>query len=127
MPTHQIFPGYNPIAVGSTASSAAMTATLTTQTGKMTYCTGFDVGGGGATANTQVQITLAGLQAGTLTFAMNVLSTVGVAVNAAGGLSVRFPDPLPASAIGTAIVISVPSYGAGNTLSSVNLYGLIPQ
>lgn len=93
----------------------------------MTYVTGFDILGGGATAASIINVTLAGLQAGTMTFAAVIASTVSAQFTAGGVMSIRFPDPLPASAPGTAIAIAVPSFGSGNTNAGVVLYGLIPQ
>ena len=42
-----------------------------------------------------------------------------------GGFSVRFPQPLPASAVNTAITVTVPSFGAGNTNAAVVVYGFM--
>ncbi|WP_283807294.1 hypothetical protein [Bradyrhizobium sp. Tv2a-2] len=38
-------------------------------------------------------------------------------------LDVQFNPPLPASAANTAITVSCPSLGSGNTNNSVNVYG----
>lgn len=117
---------YLPVAnSGSSGGAASVTATLPASANSTTWIEGFDVTGGGATAASIVEITVTGLQTatGTLKFEMNVLAGVTGPVNAQGGLSVTFPEPLPASAANTAIVVTLPTLGSGNTASSVTAYG----
>lgn len=104
---------------GNVANASAV-ATLTAAAGKTTYITGFEITGGGATAAALVQATLAGLLGGTATYIVGVVA--GAALQNPG-LSVQFSTPLPASAVNTAITLTVPALGAGNTNSAVVAHG----
>ncbi len=110
--------------VGS-ASGAAQSnaAALAATAGKTNWLEGFDVTGGGATAAAVIEVSITGLAGGTLKYELNVLAGVTGPVNAQGGLFVRFPQPLPASGQNTAITVTVPSFGAGNTNAAVVAYG----
>lgn len=113
---------------GGAAQSNA--ASLAAVSGKTNYITGFDVTGGGATAASVIEISVTGLSSAagsTLKYEVPILA--GVTGPAFGGASapyiysVRFPVPLPASATNTAITVTCPSFGAGNTNASVCVYG----
>jgi hypothetical protein len=93
-------------------SASAAVATLTSAAGRLAYITGFSVSGLGATTAIVAAITITGLAAGTLNFGYPVPAGVGVA---GPPMSVSFPSPLPASAVATNIVVTVASFGAGNT------------
>jgi len=106
-------------ASGNVANAAAV-ATLAGAAGLTTYISGFEVTGGGATAAALVAVTVAGLIGGTATY------TVGVVAGAAApnaALIVSFDPPIPASAVNTAIVVTVPALGVGNTNSTVVAHG----
>jgi hypothetical protein len=90
--------------------------------GRMAYIEGFDVTGGGATSASVINCTVTGTT-NTLNFSMNIASGVTASVNAQGGLFIRFPTPIPASATNTAITLTVPSFGTGNTEASCTVYG----
>lgn len=113
--------GASPItgASGNVAASTA-TATLDGAVGKVTYIMGFDVTSSGSTGAGVVNLTVTGGISGTLTF--NYASLVGATVPNAP-LSIRFPQPIPASAVNTPISVVLPSLGAGNTHATVNAYG----
>lgn len=114
-------PGNAPIVNGSgNVAAAAANSTIAAASGKTSYLTGFDVVGAGATAGSVILVTVTGLSGGTLTFPFTV--PTGATVGATP-LSVRFPFPLPASAPNTAIVVNVPSFGAGNTNAASIAYG----
>lgn len=101
-------------------AAATATATLAGAAAKTTYISGLLVTGGGATAGSIVNGTITGLAGGTSTF------TVPVATGVTVGnfpLFVDYNPPLPASTTNTAIVVSVPSLGAGNTNSTVQAWG----
>lgn len=101
-------------------ANAAATSTLAAIAAKTTYISGFEVTGGGATAGALVLVTVSGLVGGPATY------TVAVATGATVGnapLVVAFNPPLPASALNTAIVVSVPALGVGSTNSSVVAHG----
>jgi hypothetical protein len=106
-------------AAGAAQSNAA---TLTGAAGRVTYLEGFDVTGGGATGASIVEISTTGL-ANNLKFEMNVAAGATAAVNAQGGLFIRFPTPIPSSATNTNIVVTLPSLGSGNTNASITVYG----
>ena len=101
-------------------AAATATSTLAGAASKTTYLSGFAVTGAGATAGSVVNGTVTGLLGGTMTFAVPVATGATV-----GNLPIflDFNPPLPASAVNTAIVVSVPSLGAGNTNSAVSAWG----
>lgn len=104
---------------GNVANLAAV-ATLPGVAGKTTYISGFEITGGGATAAALVQATVTGLIGGTATY------TVGAVAGAAAAntpLVVQFDPPIPANAANTAIAVTVPALGAGNTNSTVVAHG----
>src|SRR5438270_371411 len=107
---------------GSVAAATA-TATIAATAGKLNYLEGFDVTGGGATAASIVSVTVTGLQGGTLTYSLAVVAGATVNVNPLGGLSVRFPQAIPATAANVAIAVVVPSLGSGNTNATAVAYG----
>lgn len=103
-------------------AAAAATSTLAGVASKTTYITGFWVTGGGATLGSIVSVTVTGTIGGTMTFALAVTAGILLANNT---LFVNFPVPIPASAVNTSIIVSVPSLGAGNTNSSVVATGFV--
>lgn len=104
---------------GNVANAAAV-ATLPAVAGKTTYITGFEVTGAGATAAAVVGVTVAGVISGTMTYTH---AAVAGATALNPQLLVRFGIPIPASAVNTAIVVTVPALGAGNTNSTVVAHG----
>jgi len=103
------------ITASATAAAAASNATLAAVAAKTTYITGFTVSGGGATLASIIAVTVTGTITGTLTYYLGV--PAGVLVGASA-LVVPFTTPVPASAVNTAIVVNVPSFGAGSTNQS---------
>lgn len=110
---------------GASGAAQANTATLPATAGRTQYLEGFEITGGGATAASLIEVSITGLAGGTIKYEMNVLAGVTGPVNAQGGLFVRFPEPLPASGQNTAVNVTVPSFGAGNTNAAVVAYGLL--
>ena len=101
-------------------AAAVATATIAAVSGRMNNITGFSVTGSGATAGLPVIVTLTGVVGGTLSY----IYTAAVGATLPNQpLIVNFPTPLPASALNTAIAVSCPSLGAGNTNNCVNIYG----
>ena len=100
---------------GNEANTNAV-ATLAAASGKTTWITGFTCTASGATAASVVEVTVAGVISGTMTFTF--VAPAG-ATTAAVPLAVAFPYPVPASAVNTAIVVTLPALGAGNTNASV--------
>lgn len=114
-----LLPGDEEIEVSSASAASPNNQTLPGAAGKRTYITGFTVTGGGATAASVIAVTITGLT-NTLTFhvAIPAGATAGVTP-----LIVEFKRPIPASADNTAIIVNVPSFGAGNTSASATARG----
>lgn len=106
-------------ASGNVANASAV-ATLAAAAGKTTYITGFQVTGAGATAALNVVATVAGVITGTMSYVVTAPVGATVAISA---LNVQFPTPVPASAVNTAIVVTLPALGAGNTHAAVAAQG----
>lgn len=104
---------------GNVANTAAV-ATLPAAVGKTTYIKGLSITAGGATVAALVTATLTGLGS---TLSFTVSSPVGIG---AGGMPIIIdfgPGGVPASATNTAIVLTLPALGAGNTNASVSAWG----
>ena len=109
--------GYPAAAVPITNSSANQAnanaiATLPAAAAKFTYLTGFQVTASGATLGLAVTVTVVGVVTGTMNY---TFSFPAGALIAATPLIVTFPIPIPSSAVNTAIVVTLPAGGAGNT------------
>jgi hypothetical protein len=115
-------PPVTPLVVTASGAAQTNTATLTCPSGKTAFLEGFDITGGGATGAAIVDITTTGLT-NNLTYELAVVAGATTEVNPQGGLFIRFPTPIPASAISTNITVSAPSFGSGNTKASVTAYG----
>jgi len=107
-------------AASGVVSAATATATLATGATVTTNITGFSITGGGATSGSLVTCTVAGVITGTLSYVIAVPTgaTLGIPV-----LARTFNPPIPASAVNTAIVVSCPTFGSGNTAASINAEG----
>lgn len=101
------------------AASSPLAATLAGTSGKTTYLTGFDITGLGAISASAVTVAVTGLT-NTLSYLYAAVAGV-LAVNAP--LSIRFNPPIAASAANTAIVVTLPALGTGNTAAAVAAYG----
>lgn len=104
----------------TTGAAAAITATLAAVAGKRTHIVGFVVDGLGATVASVIEVTVTGVLGGTLRRKLNVPAGASIAVTP---LVVEFGRPIPASADNTAIVVNVPSFGAGNTSAIASIHG----
>lgn len=120
---------WSPLPAGATAivntsgnvAAASAAAAIPASVGKLSYVTGFEITAGGATSAALVVATLDGLIGGvTGTFIFG--APAGVAV-AAQPLLVVFAEPIPASAVNTAITLTLPSLGTGNTNAAVTIHG----
>jgi hypothetical protein len=113
------------IGVGSTnTGNAQVVATLAATAGKTNYLEGFDISGSGATAGVAIEVSIAGLSGGTIKYEFAVIAgALLAAFPAPGYISIRFPQPIPASGVNTAITVTVPAFGAGNTNAAVAAYG----
>lgn len=101
-------------------ANATATAIIPAVAGETCYITRLEVYAGGATAAALVDITVAGLLGGSITFPFSVPAG---ATLAASPLIVQLPKPLPASAVNTQITVTCPALGAGNTKAQVVAFG----
>lgn len=118
-------PGYPPSAVPVAASSgnvanAAAVAAMAATPSVTNYASGFTITAAGATAASVVVATLAGVLGGTLSY---VFAAPAGATVLATPLHVRFGSPVPASAVNTALTLTLPALGVGNTNAAVSLHG----
>lgn len=106
-----------------TGAAQINTATLAPPAGQVAYLSGFCCSGGGATAALGIDITVAGINT-TLHFTSVIPAGAGVPW---GPFEIIFPTPLAGSAPGVAIVVTLPSFGAGNTAACVSAWGFSSQ
>lgn len=120
--TTMAFQGAGPVSTFSSGNvaNATATATIPAVAGRTGYLTGFEVTGAGATAGSVVNLTVTGLLGGTATYSVVVPTGVTTSITP---LVVGVNPPLPASAVNTAIVVSVPAFGAGSTNAAVVAHG----
>jgi hypothetical protein len=112
--------GATPLHVSSAnVANAAAVATLPNVAGKTTYITGLEVTASGATAGLAVTVTVAGP---TTTLNYTFTFPTGATVGAAP-LVIELPEAIPASAVNTAIVVTLPASGAGGTNATVVAHG----
>jgi hypothetical protein len=110
-----------PVTAGSgNVANASAVATIPAVAGKTAYITGFDLTGAGATAALIVNPTLAGIISGTRTYVYGAVAGVALMNQ---NLSIRFHPAIPASAVNTAITLTCPALGAGNTNNAAHAYG----
>ena len=93
-------------------ANASAVATLPATANTTTWITGFQCTGSGSTAGLAVTVTVAGTISGTMNYTFTF--PAGVLVSAQP-LVVNFATPIPASAVNTTIVVTLPAGGAGNT------------
>jgi hypothetical protein len=113
-------PGAPIVAASGNVANTNAVATLAAAPGKTTFITGFRCDAAGATAGLAVSLTVAGLLGGTLTYAFTF--PTGAAVGA-WPVEHLFVPPLAASTVNTAIVVTLPAGGAGNTNATCNATG----
>jgi hypothetical protein len=103
-------------------SNAIATASLGAAAAETTFITGLQFTASGATAASVVTATLTGLAGGVspLDYIIAVPAGVDAAVTP---LMISFNPPLAASAVDTAITLSVPALGSGNTAAVATLFG----
>lgn len=103
----------------NTAAAGAATATAAAVANSRNVIQGFIVTGGGATSASIIDVTVTGVPT-TLKFKLVIPAGATVAIVP---LMIDFGDGLAASADNTAIVVSVPSFGTGNTAAAVAAWG----
>jgi hypothetical protein len=107
-------------AASTSGAASAINASLSAAANKLTYVTGFQVTGLGATAGSTIFPYLSGVAGGSTYFAFTVPTGATVA---ASPLVIQFATPMPASATNTNITLNVPSFGAGNTTAACSIQG----
>lgn len=102
----------------TTAAGGALTASVAATAAKTSYITGFDVtlGIGAAAASTNVTVTG---PANTLNYTATTNTTTGTV------LSVRYPVPIPGSAVNTAVTVNLSAVGGGAAVNGVSTYGFV--
>lgn len=115
--------GQTPVSATASGGAAIQTATMPAVAGQFNTIQSLRITGLGATAGTVVTATLTGVQGGTINYPVTVPTGATVAITPVtdqfGGIG------LQASAVNTAIVLTLPSFGAGNTLESASLAGFV--
>jgi len=106
---------------GNVANAQAQ-ASIAAVAGKISYLSGFSMSALGATAGSTVTLTIAGLAGGNRTLLVIVPAGATTPVNPFP-LIEKFNPPLAASAPNTAITVTLPALGAGNTNAMVNAEG----
>ncbi len=120
--TTMAYQGNGPVVTYSSGNvaNAAANATVPAVAARTGYLTGIEITGAGATAGGVVLATITGLLGGTVTY--NIVVPTG-ATTSITPLVVEWNPPLPAAAVNTAIVVSLPALGAGNTNASTVAHG----
>lgn len=110
------------VATSGNVANATATATLAANANQKWFLTGFMIDVTGATAASIVSATITGLAGGTIT-----IPVVFPAVVTSDGTrrSVAFSPPIPASTVNTALTLTVPAGGSGNTNASAHLFGYL--
>ena len=103
-----------------TAGAEALSASIGGTASKRTYLSGLTVTGLGATGATSVLVTTTGLETAQLKYTVQVPAGATLSIVP---LNVQFNPPLRAAADATAIVVTVESFGTGNTVQTVNVTG----
>lgn len=104
---------------GNVAAANAV-ATLAAAVGKTTFICGFTLTSAGSTGAAVVSPTVVGTSGGTMT---HTYTSVAGATLANAPLQQNFSPCVPASAVNTAIVVTLPSLGAGNTNATAVAWG----
>ncbi len=123
VPLVELADSANGTAVGATSgnvANASAAASLAGVAGVTNFLTGVHINFTGATAASVVNATITGLIGGTMTIPVAV--PAGVAVQGQC-LNLDFAVPIPASAANTAITVTLPALGAGNTNAAVYIRG----
>lgn len=100
-------------------ANTPVTATLAAAAGKFTYLTGYDIDSDGATTAAVMSLLLSGVP----NLANFPYYAFAQPLATSAFRTVRFPQPLRASAVNTAISLFVPALGVGNTRTRCWLYG----
>ena len=121
-PNAQSIEGFcTPIVISSAnQANANAVATLPAVAGRTLYLTGFEATATGATAGLAVNVTVTGINGGTLNYAFG--AAVGATVTCSP-LLINYNMAIPAADVNTAIVVTLPALGLGNTNAAVVAHG----
>lgn len=97
-------------------ANASAAATLTGTSTTTVYLAGFHITASGATTGLDVIVTVTGILGGTLSY---IFTFPAGALLSSPPLLVQFNPPIPASAVNTPIVVTLPAGGTGNTNAAV--------
>jgi hypothetical protein len=101
-------------------ANATAAAAIPAKVGQTAFLSGFQVMAAGATAASSVAFAITGLASGTITYSYTFPAGAGVP---ATPFVVEFPVALKASALNTAITLTLPAGGSGNLAASVTAMG----
>lgn len=101
-------------------AASAINISLPADATRTTFIQGVWIRGLGSTAGGPATFTITGLAGGTMTFALEVPAGATIEMNP---VLILFPEPLPGSAINTAVGLTVNSFGAGNTDVRATIWG----
>jgi len=105
-------------------SNASAVATIPAVVDQYGVLTSVIITGGGASAASLVNMTIAGLKAGTITLPIPVASGVTAPMVSSNGMIIWTPpNELVGSAVNTAITVTLPTLGTGSTNSAVVALG----
>lgn len=117
-----LFGGTPITAASGNVANANAVATLAAVPNKTTYICGFSATSSGSTGAAVVTLTVVGVITGTMSFTYTTVAGVTLGNTP---LVVNFSVCMPASALNTAIVITLPALGAGNTNATVTAKGYV--
>src|SRR5262245_24612427 len=113
--------GGTPISASSgNVANASAVATLASVTGRTTFICGFALTSAGSTGAAIVSPTVTNVITGTQTY---TYATVAGVTLGNTPLIVNFNPCLPANAVSTTIVVTLPALGAGNTNATATAWG----
>lgn len=107
----------------NTGTAASTAAALPAVAGRLNVITGFEIEASNGTAGAVNQVTVAGLIGGTMTYDINTLAAAATTPQPPP-LIVELQNPIPASAVNTAITVTFPAL-TGGTGVSVNVHGCL--
>lgn len=109
-----------PLAGSATGAASAATVTFAGVAGKTNYITGIQITGAGATAASVVVGQITGVIGGPLNFDIAVPAGAAIGIQP---IVANFAPPLAATGVNVTVTATIPSFGAGNTNSAINMTG----
>lgn len=112
-----------PVTASAVGTTGAVTATIPAITNQTNYLTGFVVTINNPTGAVDATVTVAGLATGSLVYGVHGLAAAATTPQPPP-LSVQFTTPVAASAVNTAITVTLSALGTGG-IGQVNATGFI--